>query len=259
MSEIHAKNGGYITTSIKPTLSRSRGGSTTSTNFWVSYNDAHTSIIDRSSSAITVTNGGAVYNAATPYSGTNKGSIYFDTATDYVNATNAAFTLGTGDFTIMTWVNITSIAGYCGLFEGSTSGGGRISSMVWLIQNTAGGGQVGIFQNGNWQFLNTTVVPFNTWVHLALVRSSGTTKLYINGTYDTQTTSVMNITTNFCQISKIGDATGCVAKFAGYNLFKGIALYTGNFTPPSVNEDLGSISVTSTANTTTYGVYKLGY
>ena len=258
MSGIHYKNGGYVTTSVKPTLTRSRGGVTTSTNYWVSYNDAKTSIIDRSTSAISVTNGGAVYNAATPYSGTNKGSIYCDATGDYVNATSSNFTFGTGDFTIMTWINVTTLGAYGSLFEGATAGGSRVNSFVWTIYNNGSGGIVtGLFHNGGWLFQSTTVIPANTWTHVALIRNNGVTKFYINGVLNAQTSFNMNVTTNFCQIGKIGDSSGSVMKYAGYNVFKGVGLYTANFTPPSVNEDLGSISIPINVDTSTYGVYKL--
>lgn len=263
MSGVHYRNGGCITSSAKPFLTRDRGTVTTNYSYNPTPNDAKTAIIDRSPSALTVSATGAERGSDSPFTGTNKGNIALVTnyTTLAVSATSNVFTFGTGDFTIMTWYYLNVLGSYGGLFEGASAGGSRINTFVWTLYNNGSGGAVGgVFHNGNWQFQATsTIIPTYTWVHLALIRSNGVTKYYVNGSLKAQTSTVMNVTTNYGMFGKIGDATGSSARFANYNVTKGVALYTGDFTPPSLNEPVGSVSASSTANTTTYGVYKLGY
>ena len=256
MSGIHYRNGGYIT-SAKPTLTRSRGSTTINWSYSPAWNAGQTAIVDRSSANITPSNNGTVYNSATAFSGTNSGSIYHDNAGDYVDATSSNFTFGTGDFTIMGWFNLSSYGTYSCLFEGASGGGGRTGTFVWLINSS---GKLALFSAGLFQFEGSSTVSTNTWNHLALIRSSGVIKCYLNGTLEAQTSTAIDVNTNFCRFGRIGDdSNGFTGKVSNYIVLKGTALYTGNFTPNSTNEETASRVTTANVNTTTYGVYKLGY
>lgn len=259
MSGIHYKNGGYVTTSVKPTLTRNRGGSSVAFSFNPTYNDATTSIIDRSSNALAVTNSGAVYSSATPFSGTNKGSIYFDGATDYITASNAAVNFGTGDFTIMTWANWTSTTSYAQIYGASSTNSFQTLPALHIFGN----GSINMWVNGGFAALSgaSNVLTSNVWGHLALIRASGTTKIYINGVSVASTTASYDVNSSFIRIGCPPATDGGIVKYSNYFVIKGTALYTANFTPPlqSGNEPLGSLDSTSLVSTTTYGVYKLGY
>lgn len=256
MSGIHYRNGGYITTApTKQILNRPRGTATANWSYWPSYNDAKTSIIDRSTSAISVTNGGVVSSTLTPFSGTNYGSIQLDNTGDYFDATSSNFTFGTGDFTIMGWFRFSTLNAYSCVFEGATAGGSRINSFVFWVNNS---GKVNLFHNGVTQFTGTTTISSNTWTHIALIRNNGVTKCYINGTYELQISTVMDVTTNFCRVGRLGDnAQGFAGYVSDYTVVKGYAVYTDNFTPNSVTQNISSMQVALSTNTSTYGVYKL--
>ena len=106
------------------------------------------------------------------------------------------FKFGTGDFTIEAWIY------YTGVTSGSNSGVFQISNTPGGINNAtsaAAGGLAGNFEggaikgigNGNW-FNGTTSVTPNSWIHIAMVRSSGTLQWFVNGTADTSASDSNN-------------------------------------------------------------------
>ena len=172
------------------------------------------------------------------------------------------FYLGTGDFTIEWFQNLTPGAtfprvfslGYFGPGPGSLTcsiavseevNGGLRDIYYW---RNSGGGYGG--NNGN-KFASVPAgYLINNWVHMALVRKSGVTRMYLNGT---QLGSDLADTTNIgylepypnpstftgYNILAVGDEIPETASttFAGYitsfRWVKGSALYSGNFTPPN--------------------------
>jgi hypothetical protein len=78
-------------------------------------------------------------------------------------------------------------------------------------------------------------VPLNAWVHLALVRSAGTTVMYVNGSSVASTTTSFNDTAGggiiggFCD----GGTYSPNGYLDEYRITKGVARYTANFTPPT--------------------------
>ena len=164
-------------------------------------------------------------------------AMYFDGTGDYLSTGyNDLLALGTGDFTVECWVN-KSDTNHRGIWQiGSASGGldvnfattlgfvWRNSPSEWQIY--AGGTNV----DGSSSFALST----NTWYHAAVVRSSGTTKLYINGTEEISTSDTQNYTGTYMAI---GGAYTTSYLHNGYiqdvRVTKGLARYTANFTPPT--------------------------
>jgi hypothetical protein len=211
--------------------------SETAFDYSISYNVGQSAIIDYGRNALSVTNSGVVYSSQSPYAGTNSGSLDI-TGGDYVDATSSNFTFGTGDFTIACFVNWTSTADYGCLFEGASGGGSRSNSFVITI---FGNGITHVFYNGGFG-LNTGVALDAGWNHFALTRSGGTTRIFTNGVLRNSVANLPNVTTNFCRIGRIADASGgMVAKIANYTIVKGTALYTADFTPPTVERLTGYI------------------
>ena len=171
------------------------------------------------------------------------------------------FYLGTGDFTIEWFQNLTPGAtfprvfslGYFGPGPGSltcsiavseeVNGGGR-NMIYWRNSGGAYGGN-----NGNTFGTIPSASLVGSWVHVALVRKSGVTRMYVNGT---QLGSDLADTTNIgylepypnpstftgYNILAVGDEIPETASttFAGYitsfRWTKGNAIYWGNFQPP---------------------------
>lgn len=190
------------------------------------------------------------------------GSGSFDGTGDYLSTpSSSAFSFGTGDFTIEYWAYVNSGANN-GIFQLSdTAGGLKPSTTNSLAMNIFTNNSVSIYANGtSYQAPNNTL-PFNSWTHFAIVRSSNVTKLYANGALITSIGSSGSITdnTNYTgtyvavggYYSTAYLLTGCVASF---RVVKGTAVYTANFTPPSA--PLTAITNTSLLlNFTNSGIY----
>ena len=114
--------------------------------------------------------------------GANNYSVYFDGTGDYLSVpTNAAFSIGTGDYTVETWLYLTGSAANMTFF-----GGGVVGTPVFNIGltrttisiNPYGTGPV----NGTQGCVQSFNFNLNTWYHVAITRASGTTKIFLNGT-----------------------------------------------------------------------------
>jgi hypothetical protein len=86
-----------------------------------------------------------------------------------------------------------------------------------------------------------SAIPTNEWVHLAICRASGSTKMFVNGTQSGSTYSDSNVYLNSANRPLIASngftIGGSPSYFTGYiddlRITKGIARYTAAFTPPT--------------------------
>ena len=92
------------------------------------------------------------------------------------------------------------------------------------------------YTSGADRIVGTTVLQSNTWYHVAVVRNSGTTHLYVNGTSEGSFSDTLDYaSTPTFRIGQRYDGTpynydGYISNF---RLINGTALYTANFTPPA--------------------------
>ena len=148
------------------------------------------------------------------------------------------FNFGTGDFTIEAWIY------YTGTTANSNSGWFQLSNTPGGINNATGastGGLAGDFEggvikgigNGNW-FNGTTAVTAQSWIHVAMVRHSGTLQWFINGAADTSASDSNNYSLTHLAI---GGYYTTSYLFSGYisnfRIVKGTAVYSAAFTPPT--------------------------
>jgi len=173
-------------------------------------------------------NGTAEYGTTT-----HGGSLYFDASTYYTLPYNAAFGAGTGDFTLEAWVYpLASSASYM-LVDAGNNAGGRVSAShsVYLQTNNS----VTYFVNGS-NVIVGGAARANQWTHIAIVRISGSTKLYLNGI---QSGSTWADSTNYgTQQPHIGrNCDGNYNAWNGYisglRFVKGTGVYTTTFTSPT--------------------------
>jgi hypothetical protein len=158
------------------------------------------------------------------------GSVLFDGTGDYLSVpTNAAFNLGTNDFTVECWVyRNTSTAGYETMLGFDVTGG----LLFEIYQN-----QLDFGIRGTINVLGSGVtVPSNQWVHLAITRQSGVVRYFQNGTLTytyTGTYATYNFSNNTPALVSGYEPGG--GQLNGYisnlRLIKGTALYTSTFTP----------------------------
>ena len=168
------------------------------------------------------------------------GSLAFDGTADRLTSVgNPAFAFGTGDFTIEGWFYINSGSGANnGAFQFSANAGGlqaSTSNSIAISSADPGGGNVwGIYYANTVAYGSATSTQ--TWIYLALVRASGSLKLYINGTYDA-TFGTKTDTTNYTgQNLCVGGYYSTAYLWNGYiddfRVTK-YARYTANFTAPT--------------------------
>ena len=175
-------------------------------------------------------------------------SRYFDGSDDQVYISqDSSFNIGTGDFCIEGWYNAISYSStgyYKRLF---CLGNGFDSILIDVNYNT---------YRFEFRYNNTDVVMDGgsdgdylaktyQWQHVALVRQSGTWKIYLDGRMIASSTSNGNANLNYNRsnhrltigrISTSTDSNSVASSFNGYisdfRYYKGTCKYTGNFIPP---------------------------
>ena len=193
-----------------------------------------TTITDSSPSPKTVTAFGnaQISTAQSKFGGS---SIAFDGTTDYLTVPNSVtMQMGTGDFTIESWVYFNTLTSYQTLFDK-----GVVSTGALLLQTDLNNGRMIVWVQGVASITESSNGSTGAWTHYALSRSSGTLRLFRNGS---QTGSVAN-STNFNSSAAVGiGAYGSGVEVGLYGLngyiddlriTKGVARYTSNFTPPT--------------------------
>jgi hypothetical protein len=166
----------------------------------------------------------AAYSAATV-----GGSGYFDGSGDYLSAPSGACVSGTGDFTIECWAYIASIpSSYRIIGANGTSNG--ISGPIVNANGTVFYGRSLVAISGT----TTNTVQFNAWNHLAVCRSSGTTRIFINGVQGYSGADTFSYASGSPYIGVDGDGSsypflGNIANFR----ISPTARYTSGFTPPA--------------------------
>lgn len=190
-------------------------------------------LIDNSVNNFTITkNGDTTVSSAHPFStvyqaGTQYYATKFDGTGDKISiATNSAFTFGTNDFTIECWFNISSATASIFDLRNTIV---QVTPYIYAVSST-----LRYYVSGADRITSSTLTP-NTWYHLALVRVSGVTKMYLNGQ---QTGSSYTDTNNYISNAvNIGGAYAASQQHTGLisnlRVVKGVGVYTGAFTPPT--------------------------
>jgi hypothetical protein len=160
----------------------------------------------------------------------------FDGTGDYLSqATRTDLALGTGDFTIETWVYLNSYTNFS--FWESSPIGSAVSRATGFIWYMVANGTMYLYHNTvNLITTSTAIFPLFTWTHVACCRSSGTTRLFVNGISVGSTSTTITDTAGgrvigaFCDDASLSP-NGYLDEF---RITKGVARYTSNFTPPTL-------------------------
>jgi len=159
------------------------------------------------------------------------GSMYFPGSPSNILVNNSStFAFGTGDFTVECWLNISTTAPqYQGVLDART-GDPSVTPHITLIY-----GAPNWWVSGASRIAGTTLTT-GIWYHLAVCRSSGTTKMFLNGT---QVGSSYTDSNNYVSrsVPTIGSNFDPLYYLTGYiddlRITRGYARYTSNFTTPT--------------------------
>lgn len=183
---------------------------------------------------VVVTTGpGAIRNTSVYRFGVS--SLGFTTNDNFaVNAGTDIFSLGTGDFTIEGWVRLTedfssTDTTVWNFMQSSTDATNMRLSVPGATNRFVfrAGGANRITSDADW--------ALNTWYHIAIVRNSGVTRMYINGVSQSTTyTDTNNYPARVMNLGRVG--------YVSQRLLPGlidelriskVARYTANFTAPT--------------------------
>jgi hypothetical protein len=142
--------------------------------------------------------------------------------------------LGSGDFTIEAWLYRT--ASGAASDSGIVSRGAPTTLNGFVFGYTSANVLVFNFNYSGSIVTGVTVIPANTWTHVAVSRNGNTFRLFVNGVLDATATSTNSQTTNAGDIFYVGRSGYDSGRIVtGYlddvRITKGIARYTSNFTP----------------------------
>ena len=128
-------------------------------------------------------------------------SVLFDGTGDYLAVPyHASFAYGTGDFTIELWIRFNALSTVDNKIvwdqrPSETSGGAYPTIYVTTAQKFV------YFANGANRCIGTTTAVINTWYHIAVSRTAGSTRLFVNGTQEGDTYSdATNYLTNTTEL-----------------------------------------------------------
>jgi hypothetical protein len=157
-------------------------------------------------------------------------SGYFDGNGDYLTTASNSWTqLSTGNFTIESWVYITSYGSYFPVVDARASAG----TVPWLF-GVNGSGFADFYGGPTMTRLTDNVaVGLNIWVHLAAVRNGSTVTLYVNGVSKATTTfsSAINGGSSTPWIGGMLDPLYANGYISNLRVVIGSAVYTAAFTP----------------------------
>jgi len=179
-------------------------------------------------------------------------SMFFNAGTNYLTLPlNAGLALGAGDWTVECWCyTATTDAGQHHIFDTRTSATGSTNPNLYLTGST-----IQWLINGSSIVSGTLVI--NTWTHVAVVRRSGTTTMYLNGSNVSSVADSVTYTAAQFQIGKAWDNNYWNGYISNFRMVKGLGVYTGNFTPPTSPLQVTQAAGTNIAAITTQTVLLL--
>lgn len=138
--------------------------------------------------------------------------------------------LGTGDFTMETWIKDP----YTGLDNrprGLIHIGGQFAAngLDWCIENS----KLSLYWNTTKQLMSSTFTATG-WVHFAMSRQGNVYRLFLNGILSgSATIAGVNITSKFFEIAGGGQYSGLGLPMDDFRIIRNVARYIDSFTPPT--------------------------
>ena len=207
-------------------------------------------LTDSSINAFTVTNvGTATSEPFNPFTGNyeilaNPGSVLFNGTTQYLTVpSNAAFTFGTGDWTIECWIYTTASSVTQGIISKVYNVGLNAGAFLLYINASNIPTLLSCDNEGGsgWTIgIGITTVSTNTWNHIAATRNGNVFTIWVNGVLSDTVTSSFTLSDNPGVPVAIGSADYLGnpsflfhGNISNMRVTKGVAVYTSAFTPPA--------------------------
>jgi hypothetical protein len=118
-------------------------------------------------------------------------ALNFAGTSDKVQTSNAILT-GIGDFTIESWINRSTSGSGVDYIAGNYGTGGSCPSGMEFYVYGGSGDKLNAYIGGS-AVTGATVLNANTWYHVAVTRTGGAVKLYVNGKQDASGTLAASI------------------------------------------------------------------
>jgi hypothetical protein len=195
----------------------------------------------------TITTGSAVtITTQSPFTGGGNSYSFINSVNSFLDTpASSDWAVGTGDFTIEWFQYQTTTSGFQRAFTvddfNSIDIGVSVENATFYY-----------WANSAFRYSSSGATTTNVWIHWVVVRQSGITKVYKNGTQlGSQISDTNNINNTTDELSIGNENTpSTIAAFVGYitnfRWIKGLAVYTGNFTTPTS-------ALTATADANPYG------
>jgi hypothetical protein len=195
----------------------------------------------------TITTGSAVtITTQSPFTGGGNSYSFINSVNSFLDTpASSDWAVGTGDFTIEWFQYQTTTSGFQRAFTvddfNSIDIGVSVENATFYY-----------WANSAFRYSSSGATTTNVWIHWVVVRQSGITKVYKNGTQlGSQISDTNNINNTTDELSIGNENTpSTIAAFVGYitnfRWIKGLAVYTGNFTTPTS-------ALTATAGANPYG------
>lgn len=183
----------------------------------------------------TSTGAGVSTVAESPFAGGGNSYLFNGSSTGVITyAGSADWAVGTGDFTIEWFSRQSSLVSpqYQRVF--SVGNFPTIKIGVSIESGT-----FYYWANNSFRYSSSSASTQDAWIHWAVVRASGTTRVYRNGSLLGSSISDTNDITDSSTSLTIGntltpsDNAGLVGNLTNFRWVKGLAVYTGNFTVPT--------------------------
>lgn len=181
-----------------------------------------------------------------PFVGGGNSYRFSSSVNSYITTPGSSdWAVGTGDFTIEWFSNQSNTSQFQRVF---TVGNFPAMKIGVSIESTT----FYYWANNSFRYSSASATTTNTWFHFAVVRQSGITRVYRNGTLRgsqiTDTNNITDNTTTFVIGNSNTFATNAalVGDLTNFRFIKGLAVYTGNFTTPTS-------ALTATASANPYG------
>ena len=180
---------------------------------------------DGTATARKISNGVKLGNSNSGY------SVAFDGSGDYLSIGGGTdMELGTGDFTIETFAYFNSVASGQ-IYEGRPNGVQGAYISIYMDNNNL------VFYTDSATRITSSTINAKQWYHVAAVRNSSVTTLYIDGTsagtYSDTSDYTVRTDGPVIGISRNLSNNPMNGYISNYRIVKGTAVYTSNFTPPT--------------------------